>query len=136
MTLKVWHLFALIGFAALVIFGGIAAVMLVSNNGAAQTRTVVQVVSVADPAASAQSDMSNAEANVRAAVPAIEAYAADNGTYGGASQQKLQASYDAGISNVSVTQATATTYCVESTVGNASAFKLGPAANVLPGTCP
>ena len=39
---------------------------------------------------------SAAQANVRAAIPGIEAYAADNNGYTGATLAKLQGSYDAG----------------------------------------
>src|ERR671938_1974762 len=62
---------------------------------------------------------SAAQANVRAAVPGLEAYAADHNTYVGATSAVLQASYDAGIKHVNVKTATGTTYCVESTVGAA-----------------
>ena len=45
-----------------------------------------------------------AQANVRAAVPGLEAYAADhNGSgYTGATSAALQASYDAGIKNIRI----------------------------------
>src|SRR5258707_434693 len=62
-----------------------------------------------------------AQANVRAAVPGIEAYAADktdNTGYTSATSAILQANYDAGIKNIRVKTANATTYCVDSTVGN------------------
>jgi hypothetical protein len=48
----------------------------------------------------------------------------------------LQASYDAGIKHINVKTATATTYCVESTVGQASFHKAGPAQDIVPGLCP
>src|SRR3954467_8970329 len=64
-----------------------------------------------------RSNNSAAQANVRAAVPGIEAYNADNGTYAGATSAVLQASYDAGIKHINVVSATATTYCIQSTVG-------------------
>src|SRR3954462_6641067 len=63
-----------------------------------------------------------AQANVRASIPGMEAYAADHGQYTGATSATLQASYDAGIKNIRVKTATATTYCVDSTVG-ASVYK-------------
>ena len=59
-----------------------------------------------------------AQANVRAAVPGIEAFNADHGCpLHRRDVRKLQASYDAGIKNILVKTATATTYCIESTVG-------------------
>jgi prepilin-type N-terminal cleavage/methylation domain-containing protein len=79
-----------------------------------------------------------AQANVRAAVPGMEAYAADhNGTaYQGATSALLQASYDAGIKNIRVKTATTTTYCIDSTVGNSVYKKAGPGAPISSGACP
>src|SRR5881409_3787520 len=79
---------------------------------------------------------SAAQANVRAAVPGMEAYNADNGTYAGATSALLQASYYAGIKNNRVKSATATTYCIDSTVGAAVFKKAGPAASITAGACP
>jgi type IV pilus assembly protein PilA len=77
-----------------------------------------------------------AQANVRAAVPGMEAYNADNGTYAGATSAKLQGSYDAGIKNINVKTATATTYCIDSTVGTSVYKKAGPGAAITAGACP
>jgi type IV pilus assembly protein PilA len=78
-----------------------------------------------------------AQANVRASVPGIEAYAADNavgvGGYDQISLTKLQLSYDAGIKNIVFGAAagnTATTYCVQSTVGTYTYTKAGPGAPI------
>ena len=80
---------------------------------------------------------SAAQANVRAAVPGMEAYAADHATgYTGATSAVLQASYDAGIKHINVKLANSTTYCVESTVGNSSFHKSGPSADIVSGACP
>src|SRR5437763_1957380 len=83
---------------------------------------------------------SAAKANVRAAVPGMEAYNADHATgYVGVNLTKLQASYDAGIKNVSVLQPTATTYCLKSNVGGKIWYKGGPSSdivNVKPAACP
>src|SRR5438067_8874395 len=77
-----------------------------------------------------------AQANVRAAVPGMEAFNADNGTYTGATSAILQASYDAGIKNIRVKSATATTYCIDSTVGTSVYKKAGPGASITAGACP
>jgi type IV pilus assembly protein PilA len=79
---------------------------------------------------------SAAQANVRASIPGLEAYSADHNGYTGATSAVLQASYDAGIKHINVKTATATTYCVESTVGQASFHKAGPAQDIVPGLCP
>jgi type IV pilus assembly protein PilA len=77
-----------------------------------------------------------AQANVRAAVPGLEAYAADHAAgYTGATSAVLQASYDAGIKNIRIKTATSTTYCLDSTVGNSTYMKNGPGAAITSGTC-
>src|ERR1700710_1874576 len=60
-----------------------------------------------------RANKSAAQANVRSAVPGVEAYAADHNGYAGVSLSALQASYDAGIKNIvfGATPATATNYC-------------------------
>ena len=86
---------------------------------------------------------SAAKANVRAAVPAVEAYNADNtGTgasagYAGMTVSLLQA-YDSAIvpTKLFIKSADSVTYCIESTVGPWSAFKNGPPAPVRSGLCP
>ena len=78
-----------------------------------------------------------AQANVRAAIPGMEAYAADHSTgYTGATSAVLQASYDAGIKHINVKTATATTYCIDSTVGTSVYKKAGPSADITSGACP
>jgi type IV pilus assembly protein PilA len=77
-----------------------------------------------------------AQANVRAAIPGMEAYAADNGGYSSVTSAKLQASYDAGIKHIRVKTATATSYCVDSTVGASVWKKAGPSADITTGACP
>ena len=77
-----------------------------------------------------------AQANVRAAIPGMEAFNADHGFYTGATSAALQASYDQGIKNIRVKTATATTYCVDSTVGASVYKKAGPGAAITVGACP
>ena len=78
-----------------------------------------------------------AQANVRAAVPGLEAYAADHATgYTGATSAVLQASYNAGIKHIIVKTANSTTYCIQSTVGNSIYKKAGPSADITTGACP
>jgi type IV pilus assembly protein PilA len=51
-----------------------------------------------------RADQGAAKSNVRAAIPAVEAYYSDNGNYTGISQSVLAASYDQGISsNLTIT---------------------------------
>ena len=83
-----------------------------------------------------RANVSAAEANVRAAIPGIEAFNADHGTYVGATSAALQASYDAGIKHILVKSQTATGYCIQSTVGTAVYNKAGPSADIVSGACP
>jgi hypothetical protein len=85
--------------------------------------------------APASSDEQAAETNVRASIPAIEAYYADNGTYEGATLEGLRSVYDAALPDVLVVEANDQSYCVESTVGSSSYFKAGPASDIFPGHC-
>jgi type IV pilus assembly protein PilA len=79
---------------------------------------------------------SAAEANVRAAVPGMEAYSADHNGYTGANSAILQASYDGGIKHILIKAASSTTYCIESTVGPQTYSKAGPSADIASGACP
>jgi type IV pilus assembly protein PilA len=79
-----------------------------------------------------------ARANVRAAIPAAEAYFADNGTYVGMTLGGVQASYDAGIKNVAFKSLTATAYCIEndSTKTGGKQYKMaGPGGDIVAGAC-
>ena len=81
-----------------------------------------------------------AQANIRAMVPAMEAYNSDNNGYtgmtiGGATG--LQAVYDSALKGwvnnggVTILSVGAATYCVKSVVGNATAYKNGPANDIV-----
>ena len=79
-----------------------------------------------------------ARANVRAAIPAAEAYFADNGTYVGITLAGVQASYDAGVKNVAFKNLTATTYCIENdaTKTGGKQYKMvGPGGDIESGAC-
>jgi type IV pilus assembly protein PilA len=84
-----------------------------------------------------RANKSAAQANVRAAVPGLEAYNADHATgYVGVNLAKLQASYDAGIKNVTVRAATQGGYCVENTSpGTVTYHKSGPSGDITSGSC-
>ncbi|HXG76943.1 MAG TPA: prepilin-type N-terminal cleavage/methylation domain-containing protein [Gaiellaceae bacterium] len=67
-----------------------------------------------------------AKANLRAALPAAEAYFADNGTYVGMDAADLQG-IDSGVSaSLTVASATATTYCLTDTVSGKTWSVAGP----------
>src|SRR5919199_197852 len=78
---------------------------------------------------------SAAQANVRAAVPGMEAYNADHATgYSGVHLTKLQLSYDAGIKNITVKAATLGGYCIENTKPTTVSYhKTGPSGDIKSG---
>jgi type IV pilus assembly protein PilA len=74
-------------------------------------------------------------ANVRSAIPSVEAYASDHGSsYTGMTSTILKASYDAGL-KASVVTASGATYCVQSSVGNFTASKTNPGGDVTLTAC-
>jgi type IV pilus assembly protein PilA len=78
---------------------------------------------------------SAAKANVRAAIPAVEAYNADNSAgYSGMDLTDLQA-YDQGVKNILVISADPVTYCIQSTVGQKTWRKNGPGADLSSVAC-
>ena len=81
---------------------------------------------------------SAAKANVRASIPAVEAFFADYGSttgYTGMTLGFLQTNYDQGIKNVTIPTATSTTYCVQSVVGGKTWKKAGPDSDIVSGAC-
>jgi type IV pilus assembly protein PilA len=82
-----------------------------------------------------RAEKSAAQADVRAAIPGVEAYYADHNTYSSLTSAVLKASYDQGIKNVQVVRATGTSYCLESKVGQNTYKKGGPAADIASGAC-
>jgi len=78
-----------------------------------------------------------AEANVRSGIPSVEAYYGDNGTYVGMTLASLQA-YDAGVklNALKASDQTATSFCVDATVGGKTWNMAGPAAAIVTGACP
>jgi prepilin-type N-terminal cleavage/methylation domain-containing protein len=84
-----------------------------------------------------RANKSAAQANVRAAVPGMEAFNADHATgYAGVNVAKLRASYDQGIKNVTIRAATQGGYCLENTVpGTVTYHKSGPSGDIQSGAC-
>jgi type IV pilus assembly protein PilA len=84
-----------------------------------------------------RANKSAAQANVRAAVPGMEAFNADHATgYVGVNLAKLQASYDSGIKSVTIRAATQGGYCLENTSpGTVTYHKSGPGGDIRSGSC-
>jgi type IV pilus assembly protein PilA len=79
---------------------------------------------------------SAAKANVRAAIPAVEAYNADNSRgYSGMTLAKLTA-YDQGVKNISILGTpNQVSYCITSVVGTKQWYKRGPGGDITTGAC-
>jgi hypothetical protein len=76
----------------------------------------------------------DAETNLRGALPAIEAYFADNESYARMTVKKLRV-YDYRLPAVDIVEARRKTYCVESTAFGETYSKRGPAGAIRPGGC-
>ena len=87
----------------------------------------------------ARAEQRTAQASLRAAVPAVEAYRADAGVYTGMDLVALKA-IDASIGNdgtngIFVVSAADSTYCLRSVRGSATFYKHGPAAPITSVAC-
>lgn len=76
-----------------------------------------------------------ARTNIRTALPAIEAYRADTGSYAGMTLAELQASYNPGVEGITIVSSNLTTYCVSATATGATWFKAGPGAQISQTAC-
>ena len=71
---------------------------------------------------------------MRAAVPAVEAYYSETNTYAGMTIAKLQEQDQAVKLTAAPSNLGGSTYCIQSTVGNFTAWKLNPGGDVTIGT--
>jgi len=85
-----------------------------------------------------RANASAAKANVRASIPSIEAFAADNVAAGGGySTMTVTAlkAIDAGLKVTIVGTPNTTSYCVSAQVGNKTAYKHGPQSDITSNAC-
>jgi hypothetical protein len=79
---------------------------------------------------------SDPQANLRAVIPAIEAWGIEHGTYAGATIEKLRVQYDSNIpTGIVLVVATKKSYCVESTGGGKIWSYHGPRPGFSKGGC-
>ena len=76
-----------------------------------------------------------ARSNLRTAMPAIEAYRADSGTYSGMTLAALQSQYSPGIEGIVVVSANDVGYCVSATSGGPTWFKARPDGSITKTAC-
>jgi hypothetical protein len=89
----------------------------------------------ATPTTQSSEDAATAQRRLRAAIPAIEAYAADNAGYTGLTLEKIRA-WDYGVVGITVVWSARSAYCIQSTVGAQTYHYHGPAHPVTRGRCP
>jgi prepilin-type N-terminal cleavage/methylation domain-containing protein len=82
-----------------------------------------------------RSSDATARANIRSAVPAIEAYRSENGGYVGMTAAGLKSTYSSGIAGIVVEWSTDDDYCVSSTLNGRSWWKQGPAGIITRTAC-
>jgi prepilin-type N-terminal cleavage/methylation domain-containing protein len=76
-----------------------------------------------------------ARANIRIAVPAIESYGADQGTYTAMTVAILQTSYSAGIQGIEILSADDAGYCVRAIEAGRTWYKNGPGGALTTTAC-
>jgi prepilin-type N-terminal cleavage/methylation domain-containing protein len=76
-----------------------------------------------------------ARANIRTAVPAIEAYRADHGVYTGMTLAGLKSQYNPGIHGIVVVSAGASSYCVSAASGGHTWYQAGPDGPITTTAC-
>jgi len=76
-----------------------------------------------------------AKSNIDVAVPALQAYNLDHGTYTGMTLAILQSTYSKGVQGIEIVSAGAASYCVKSTVDGRSWFKNGPSGAITTTAC-
>ena len=83
-----------------------------------------------------QASLAVAQTNLTAALPALQAFAAANGGYAGATIGGLQ-QINAGIgAGISLHDLSTSGYCVQSTIGTATVSVTGPSGAIVETPCP
>jgi general secretion pathway protein G len=76
-----------------------------------------------------------ARANIRIAVPAIEIYRSDNGTYAGMTLALLQSTYSPGVQGIEIVSADDAGYCIRASAGGSTWYKAGDAGAITTTAC-
>lgn len=133
-TFRAWHI-AAIGILATLATGLLLGATVFRAKTVVTVAAPPKVVTVTKTVLPPEDFLAEAESDVRASVPAAEAYYSDNGSYRGLTPDALRA-IDYGTSTrVSVVSAKAASYCLEATVSTATASFNGPGGTINPGPC-
>ena len=115
------------GVIALAVFAAVRAL-----SGKSDETSEAIVSSITTPIQ--QAARAEAESNVRGAIPAVQIYFADHGSYAGISTAALR-TINAGLSPTVQVVPTAGSYCLTATVRGISVRNVGPSADVTDGLC-
>jgi len=99
--------------------------------GRAAEKTTTSILAMPDQASRAA-----ARANVSAALPALQAFAAENGGYAGLTVDALRRIDPSVSPTASLRDLSASSYCLQVTVGTATASVTGPGGAIVDGPCP
>jgi hypothetical protein len=83
-----------------------------------------------------QASVAVARANATSALPALQAFAAANGGYAGATIGALQQVNASIGSGISLHDLSASAYCLQSTIGTATVSVTGPGGPIVDTPCP
>ncbi|MGH7540628.1 MAG: type IV pilin protein [Gemmatimonadota bacterium] len=76
-----------------------------------------------------------ARTNIRIALPAVETYRSDNGTYTGMTLPALQAAYSPGVHGIEVVSADDAGYCIRATAEGRTWYKHGTNGPITTAAC-
>jgi prepilin-type N-terminal cleavage/methylation domain-containing protein len=76
-----------------------------------------------------------ARSNLRIAVPAIEAYRSETGTYAGMTLPFLQATYSPGVQGIDILSADDAGYCIRASVSGRTWYKDSDAGDITTTAC-
>jgi hypothetical protein len=128
MGLKFWHLLVVGALAV----SAVVAFVHIGRGATKETKTVASVATTMPAEFAKQA----AAANVRSAIPSLEAFYAEHGTYGGADVSALRRDYDPGIDlSVKLGWVETGRYCLEDTVEGQTASVTGPNGEVVFAGC-
>ena len=126
--MKFWHVLVVGALAV----SAVVAFVHIGRGATNETKTVASVATTMPAEVAKQA----AAANVRSAIPSLEAFYADHGTYGGADVSALRRDYDPGIDlSVKLGWVETGRYCLEDTVEGQTASVTGPNGEVVFADC-
>jgi prepilin-type N-terminal cleavage/methylation domain-containing protein len=76
-----------------------------------------------------------ARTNIRVAVPAVEAFRSDNGTYAGMTLAALQTAYSPGVQGIEVLSADDAGYCIRASAEGRTWYKQGAGGEITQTAC-